>query len=552
MVSAFAMSKHEVITALYYAVEALFRIPDLDLDHSAEDDLQFRHSVALADVSSFAFIVETLGPHTGLFQVIFEKQIQNASAATILTEQGDLEILDRWTEDADLTPANLDQDSSNIVEHLAKLLSEEGKVIAPQQLLGTLKRLADAGGDVKISVQITLDKSAFYALVSWPTDVKGLMYISPKKFLRSLNLENLQKIDRLLSPGSESLVVLLLGGATGRAVGPNLKILGRDCWLALSFDDLEVDQAEKKRVQDINRFRYEECHWDVHASAITPFHLHTDTNELNDRNLAKHLNQVRDYLCVAHLANRLRIGNGQTTCEFLGHKLVKVVMPKVLDVHPSPGFFKLFLWAYENSSSDKISILRQIVSILLNGDASDNYRKLLESGNEILGIAKSNFQLFLRRSVELYFDKRIRVNEFFQKYSKEVGENLSHLTTELVNNLYKTVGIILGAVIAALIDPNQTRAIIFWTSSLYLIYILFILVYLLPSTYVRFSGISRAYLHSRSELRDVLTEDEISRIEGQIYQRTRYEFLVFFSLTKLGYAAIGTFAYLIMRSVESS
>jgi uncharacterized protein YacL len=143
----------------------------------------------------------------------------------------------------------------------------------------------------------------------------------------------------------------------------------------------------------------------------------------------------------------------------------------------------------------------------------------------------------------LYFDKRLKVSEFLHKFSGDISDSISEMANELVSNIYKTVGIILGVVIAFLVDPKTTPTIIFLASLLYLGYIVFILIYLLPSSYLAFRRKYLEYGRNKEQLSDILLKEEIEKLQGNSLERARYEFLVFFALTNLGYALLGTIAY---------
>jgi hypothetical protein len=231
----------------------------------------------------------------------------------------------------------------------------------------------------------------------------------------------------------------------------------------------------------------------------------------------------------------------------MGYKRVQISFPPLDNKDSALPIFRLFAWAYENASSDKLGIVRNIVSLQLGENPEDNYDILRRRSSEILGTAKSNFQLFLRRSVELYFDKRLKISEFLQKFGEEVSESVSSLTSDLIGDLYKTIGVILGVVIAFLLDPKQTARVTWLATLLYLIYIIFILAYLLSSAYFRFTNKVHEYKHNVSELRDILSEEEISRVQGSSYQRARFMFLIFFGLTYLIYASLGSVAFLVIQ-----
>jgi hypothetical protein len=181
----------------------------------------------------------------------------------------------------------------------------------------------------------------------------------------------------------------------------------------------------------------------------------------------------------------------------------------------------------------------------LGEDPNFNYQKLIDKSDEILETVKSNYLYYLRRSVESYFDKRIKISEFLQKYSEEIGITISGLTTELISDLYKTIGIIIGAIIAAFVAKEQTYKVIHWTSFLYLIYIGFILIYLLPSILVRFCGKIRDYYDNTSQLKSLMLSEEIDRFESSIIIRWKSRFWIFFIFTYLCYILLGVLAIII-------
>lgn len=211
---------------------------------------------------------------------------------------------------------------------------------------------------------------------------------------------------------------------------------------------------------------------------------------------------------------------------------------------------QLFQWAYENSTSDKLEIIRHIVSLQLSQNPLDNYALLQGHVKQILETAKGNFKYLIRKNVELFFEKRLKLSEFIQKYNESIGENISTITNELVNNLYRTIGIILGVILAALINPNPLRTIVFWTSTLYLAYVVFIMVYIMPHIYIKFRSEVETYLNNIKVLKGVLLEDEITQVEGDSFKKNRYRFLLYFGLTNLGYGLLGCLAICLLESTK--
>ena len=258
-------------------------------------------------------------------------------------------------------------------------------------------------------------------------------------------------------------------------------------------------------------------------------------------------------LSVAYLADQTQASNGSLKCQFRGHKPVWVTPARLSEPNADcASIYNLFQWSYENSSSDKLGIVRQIISLQLgDSDSSRNYGSLLHKANDILGASKSNFRLYLRRSVELYFSKRLEISRYIQKFSDAMGANVSGLTSDLIGNLYRTVGIIIGVIFTGILDPDYTPTVITLVSMLYVVYILFIMVYMLPATFFKYRNKSQDYHHAIAELHDVLSTEEISRLQGNSFSRAKRLFWGYFGATYFIYALLGATAltfFMLFRS----
>lgn len=539
------MSNQTWLAELQAGVGALLDIAGAELQRSSETDTRFSLQLH-PDHGSLGRILVGLAPHTGLFAVKLEYQIQSGKGFGSVASEG--VSAESWDEDPDLSPPDLDPEAAALYANLAEQLARTGECIQPDALVCDFDRLAGAGASVEVSLHIFLNKAALMQNLGWPQGVKGILYIVTDKFLQAMRNPDFAALGNLLVPGSEHTLILMLGDASGLAKGPNIRVCGGDHWTLPEDLDFQASEADGKKVRDAISFRSEEGQWEMPAPGLTPHHLYIDEASLNRADILEVISRLRDRLSIAYLADRVQTNGRDLVCEFRGYKRVQITIPPLDNHTASLPLFKLFAWAYENSSSDKLGIVRQIISLQLGDIAVNNFSVLSERAGDILGTAKSNFQLFLRRSVELYFDKRLKVSEFLQKFTEEVGDSVSKLTSELASNLYKTVGVILGVVIAALVDPKQTAFIAYLTSFLYLIYIGFIVVYMLPSAYLRFRGEVQDYEHSVSGLRDILSSDEILRLQGTSFRRERWTFLFFFGLTNVLYAWLGTVAYLLMRN----
>ncbi len=518
-----------------------------------ETIIQFNLEIQL-ELTFFAQTLNQLKPFTDLFNISLAYNIQNGQGAADLRDIGLIPF--EWEQDDSLSPPSLiDTAAIELFSKLTQQLGQRGTGFQSDIFAQNLDQLEQAGADIALSLYISLDKSALVGMLEWPQNVNNLIYISADNFLQQLTNSDFWKLGDLLITGDEDTLIVLLGTALGFATGPNIRIYGLDHWDLSDELSFRTDNADRQKIPAALNFRKEESNWEIETSDLTPYHLYIERQELDQPEILETIAKLRDRLAVAYLADHVKFSNGKLECQFRGYKRVWITFPPLTDDEAADdvadSIFKLFSWGYENSSSDKLGIVKQIISLQLNHDTGDNYAILRERAADILGAAKSNFRIFLQRSVELYFDKRLKVSEFIQKFSTEMGTSVSELTSELISNLYKTVGIILGVVLAALVKPNQTPLVIYLTSLLYLFYIGFILFYLLIATYLRFNNKVQEYRHSITELHDVLSNEEISRLQGNSFSRARWLFLIYFTVTNLLYALLGLVAFLLMRFFQT-
>jgi hypothetical protein len=536
-----------LLAQLKEGIELLLDVAGNQFQHAAdENDTQFSLEIQL-EATLLHQILTRLAPYADLFNITLEYQIQEGRGSADLVSTGKLVIVG-WSEDETLSPPDLvDPQAMETFADLRQQLASIGTKIRPDSLTRDLDLLIQAEADVDLSLYVTLDKSAVVGVLGWPRHVRILLYFSADKFLQRLNSREFWNLGELLISDTEEILILLLGNASGVAVGPNIRVFGRDYWVSPDLLGFQANDADCQKVSAALNFRNEESNWEIVTSKVTPYHLYIERTGFERNDMLETIARFRDRLAVAYLADHVKVDDGRLTCQFRGHKRVWIPLPPLNEGDAAIPIYKLFTWAYENTSSDKLEIMRQIISLQLEHNTTDNYTILRERAADMLGAAKSNFQIYLRRSVEMYFDKRLKVSEFIQKFSEETGASVSALTSELINNLYKTVGLILAVIIAALVDPKQTPPVVYWTSLLYLIYIGFIFSYLLPAAYFRFSNKVQEYRHGIVELHDVLSNEEILRLQGNSFRRARWLFLIYFTVTNILYALLGLAAFLLMQ-----
>lgn len=539
------MNDYPLLVRLQEGITAILNLAADNADAVVETDDRFSLRI-YQEVMKIGDILVELRMYANLIDVTLEYELHHEVRGSMaLTSEG-LQTIDQPDE---IDPESLELDPQ-MVRALSTFVDElptDRQFVSVEVMIDGLTQLHTQGIDTETSLFIVIRKRRLLQQLDFKNSAQWLLYVITDKLLERLRSTELAQLYNHLMPEEKSRFIILLGDASGNAIGPNVTVLGRDHWAKAEKSSLTIIDQAQDRVTEAIAFSDEECYWEQLDTALTPYHLNILQATLDRADLLKAVAQLRDRLSVIYLAERTQKVNDNLQCEFRGHKRIIVAVPALGLSSSDQQIFAFFAWAYENHSTDKLGIARQMISLVLRGEAVVNYGLLVAKAGDLLASAKSNFKLYLKRSVELYFDKRLRVSEYLQKFNNAVGDDISQITTELVGNLYKTVGLILAVVIAILVDPDRSTSVIALSALLYFIYIGFILIYLLPSVYVRYKSEVEEYEQGVSELLDILSEEELNRIQGMSFQQARRNFGIFFWATFALYVLFAVLAFLIAR-----
>ena len=543
------MNNPPTLQHLAEAVDVLLQLISSDRARCQENAEQFSFARPLPDWQILPDWVSRLQPYVNLirFELDLELQEGDLTANARLDPDGTFRIETVHTQTG-LNPPVLDQDTDDTYTQLKTYLQSPNSCFLITPMIQLLEFIELAGGKADITPRLFIDKTRLLRELSLPSDISILFYVFADKFHERIHDRLYTDLDDLLLPEGRQEIILLLGDCMGHADGYLNHLLGRDYWPKLT--DFQPALAERKLAASAVNFRNEECVWEISPSRLTPFHLFIQENALDHPDLVRAWMYLCAQACTTYLGNRTRLESGQFCTEFKGYRSLKVCVPETdHQLLKYQDLFGLFKWGYENASSDKLGIVRQVLAPQLVGTEQDNFSILVKRAGTARDESKNNFDDYLREKVDDYFSKRIQVIEFLQKFSDETGASVSKLASDLVGDLYKTVGIILGVVLAGLVDPKITFPVIYWTSMLYSIYILFVTFYLLLSAYLRYVGKVRDHEFNIEKIRSLLSEAEIERIQGVPFRRSKNIFRLYFALTEFVYLLLGGLAYLIMRSV---
>ena len=539
------------ISHLAEAVNGLLAAAGVEVRQASEDEREFTWTHPTADPADLHGLT-ALSPFLDVFAITIRYTLQQWEGSAELCP-GDRLKITRGALNPALTPEPLDPSLVPLYDQVIAQLGQNQGSVDLNQLAVDLSALQQGGAALALTREVYLNKRPLAERLTFPPERGCMFFILAEKFCTLLAKRNFTALEDLWNPGRQETApaaLVLLGDSRGRAGSPSggILVLGLDQW-AIEPLPPEVDERFTRTAAEALAFNQIEADWEMAPTTLTPHHFFLKPGDLSSSNVIAALNRCCAQASVVFLANRVSLLPGkELLAEFHGHQRLKIQVPLDSSAPDPTPLYNLFAWTYENSSSDKLAIARQIVAYQLGDDPAQNYTRLTARASAVLQNARDNFQYYLRKGVEEYFAKRLKLVEFVEKFSEDTGEAVSKLTSDLIGDLYKTVGVVLGVVLAALVSPHSTPAVIRWTSLLYLLYIVFILAYALPSVYLRFAGGIRRYESNKREMAGILSADEIQKAEDQSYPRALWIFRVYFALTNILYASLGAVAFTLFRA----
>lgn len=197
---------------------------------------------------------------------------------------------------------------------------------------------------------------------------------------------------------------------------------------------------------------------------------------------------------------------------------------------------RLAAWAYHHASADKLAIARECLAHELPPGAQVTLSGLEDAASGALEAAKANLTLYLRHNTAQYFELRQQALELVTSYAASVRKAVSDLTSEVVENVYRTIGLLIGVVIAGLIQPRLALAVQQVAAGIYIMYLLFLVYYLLDSKRRRFElESSDLQIHLGAMLE--LSERERALLRTEAGGADQY-FWKYFNLSRFIYLAL--------------
>ena len=438
--------------------------------------------------------------------------------------------------------------------------------------------IAETQGDsVSVSARLRIGKRQAQRLAEQALDARrvalaGGAPLAPEAALvfyraaaceRMLTLRAAPAWERRGLGGEQTRLCLVLCDSAGYLAGVALEVIGAAS--AETPDWLPVSRAAwrrfAERAAETRRLRDAESAWSGLTLALMPEHLRMAARLPGLDRLATRLQTLRAEVAACALASHaeraasLLDGQGDLALRFAGTRPAVVwlrsgapaVAMEELEPRPRDALIALADWAYRDASPDKLAIARQALADTLTAGASQALAQLCVAAEPALDAARANLAIYLRGATERYFQLRGAAQQAVSGFADATRAAVASLTSDVTDNLYRTVGLIVGVVIAWLIQPSASLGVVQIATALYTAYVAFIIVYLLRAKQARFH-LERAGLDDTLAAMPELTQAERDRLRKPAVDAEAH-FEHYYRLTRaiyLGLAVVGALLFALL------
>jgi hypothetical protein len=291
--------------------------------------------------------------------------------------------------------------------------------------------------------------------------------------------------------------------------------------------------------------RNELCNWVDGSHFVTPEFLYVDFyNEkftYNDdfgRLLCK---RVID-LIIPFIGNFTGIVNDKFISIISGNKRVEIkydLGDGDYNKDACKKLFDLYSWIYEKSIFDKITICRNVISVLISAKCQGStYKTIIDNSDWLIKSVQDNFDEFLQKNIETYFKEKNAIIDKLGSNISEVNNQISELTKLTITNITSLLGTAVAAVIGYIAKGDYT--FIRLLSFLYLCYLLINSMFNLPISFIRVIQ-ARKDFNSNKQLYLKLYPDD-TRISNMI-SRNEFNSNVYYVYTTITIGLIAGLTY---------
>jgi hypothetical protein len=401
-----------------------------------------------------------------------------------------------------------------------------------------------------IALKVDIDKSRperFVPNLAAAGPIRVVLFYSAKRLGEILSEaeERDFEINFLGIPEGERAItdlrlLILVADAPGALKGPYLAILGNDHHTGI---ESELGSAPSfDSIVAARRLTREMSNREDAPRVLTPdFFALREEQALGDCRRA--LVHLRNRLAISALANRTfkeveADAVGETTVSwtsvFAGTRVVEVQLaglapagePRPAETKAPSGPLLLYAWVHEEEKAarTKLEIVRRVTASQLLPKSAGNFDVFVAQSERILADSIVQLNVLIEGNIISSFERQEKLEESVRKYTREVGSRIAALGKEVIDNTYRTVGLLVGVAIAYLLRPDQGRTLVIVAILLYELYVFFVRWFYIGAVNREFASESQAFddrWRETEPLRKFFDGELVQRFESEVREKNR-------------------------------
>jgi hypothetical protein len=415
------------------------------------------------------------------------------------------------------------------------------------ELSNLLETIQDEDSDVDCTLDFIINKERFlrdeYGEIPY---AQILLYLFRDNILTLLR-GNFEDIEEILFSDVNSRTVVMVLDTDIYASGDYIAFIGGRFTESQWGEILPEKSPNFELFEKLRKIREDETKWIRIDTNLTPLHFYIE--HIKKGNIISELiNTIFLDLIILYLANQAKFTDKGMIATFEGTGNVSIELSKYKS-KKEPGNLRylrnMFLWAYSDNASDKLSFIRNIISLSLGTDPSKNYGMLVEKAEHIYNAVKSNYRIYISKTIEKYFRIRKEAIDYVSSISQQFSTQISQMISSLINSMLAAVVAVVGAFLSYAISPQFSLVVFNYGLKAYAIYVL-----LFPCSYVMLHAFSEYRVlvcdfgERELQFSEFMEEGDMDKIIRSAISRRRKQFKIWFCLTLIVYVLVITGAWI--------
>lgn len=420
-------------------------------EYSFTDAVQFTKDwqpslVALLEKLRAASFRCSLTLSAGLYQ--WQIQVFNAAGGLALTPL-------RPTEPEGATPLPDEAVPAQDAFHAAveKAVSLE-TTLAIEELFNFINAMNEKVASAKLTLSASLSKDQIQPGIE--SEVKVVYYLFAENLIKDLQHMTLGNLESSFWEAQKRTLIVLFDIALS-LTGEYMAIVGKDQESEFAeYIKSPLTNESLKRNERTLEFRKSESLGDFRTDWLTPEFLALNWNLIPGNatltNLNRQLQSIQALLSVLFLADFVDRSTEVIGVEYRGIGVAKFPIDRgalLIAECSLDAVYQLYVYAYEGFSADKLEIVQQFLSLMVN-----NALTLCDKSVDVKEAARKTYAVVLRDKVSVYFDALNKIQERIKTATDKSAESAIDLTRDVSGDIYKIAGVLAVAVAGALLKPD--------------------------------------------------------------------------------------------------